>query len=228
VAKLAGTNAVFVAEDVLEVLHAHNEMFTSEGVGYLITRDYGERANEAVNELMSHLVITIIIIALMLVFALGWKESLIVTFTVPAILAITLFIAYLSGQTINRITLFAFLLSLGLLVDAAIIVIENIHRHLHAHDADDKEMDELLIEATDEIGAPTNIATLAIILTMVPMGFVGGMMGSFMKPIPYNVPVALIASLFIAYIFTPYLSLKLLKKPKHKHPHHGKKKKEAK
>ena len=83
-------------------------------------------------------------------------------------------------------------------------------------------MSELLVEATDEIGAPTNIATLAIILTMVPMAFVGGMMGSFMKPIPYNVPVALIASLFIAYIFTPYLSLKLLKKPEHKHGHgHG-------
>ena len=170
---------------------------------------------------MHHLIITIVIIAVMLVFALGWKESMIVTFTVPAILAITLFIAFLSGQTINRITLFAFLLSLGLLVDAAIIVIENIHRHLHAHDVDSKEMDALLVEATDEIGAPTNVATLAIILTMVPMAFVGGMMGSFMKPIPLNVPVALIASLFVAYIFTPYLSLKLLKKPKHKHHHHG-------
>jgi len=217
VAKLAGTNAVFVADDVLEVLKEHDAEFAKEGIGYLITRNYGERANEAVNELMHHLVITIVIIALMLVFALGWKESLIVTFTVPAILAVTLFVAYLSGQTINRITLFAFLLSLGLLVDAAIIVIENIHRHLHAHDVDSKEMDELLIEATDEIGAPTNVATLAIILTMVPMAFVGGMMGSFMKPIPYNVPVALIASLFVAYIFTPYLSLKLLKKPTHHH-----------
>jgi len=222
VAKLAGTNAVFVADDVLELLKEHDAEFSKEGIGYLITRNYGERANEAVNELMQHLIITIVIIALMLVFALGWKESLIVTFTVPAILAITLFVAYLTGQTINRITLFAFLLSLGLLVDAAIIVIENIHRHLHAHDVDKKEMDELLIEATDEIGAPTNIATLAIILTMVPMAFVGGMMGSFMKPIPYNVPVALIASLFVAYIFTPYLSLKLLKKPVHKHHHHKK------
>ncbi len=227
VAKLAGTNAVFVAEDITEILKEYHDEFEKEGIGYLITRNYGERANEAVNELMSHLVITIVIIALMLVFALGWKESIIVTFTVPAILAVTLFIAYLSGQTINRITLFAFLLSLGLLVDAAIIVIENIHRHLHAHDVDEKEMDQLLIEATDEIGAPTNIATLAIILTMVPMAFVGGMMGSFMKPIPYNVPVALIASLFIAYIFTPYLGLKLLKKPEHKH-HQDKKKKEVK
>ena len=219
VAKLASTNAVFVADDVVEVLKEHEKEFAKEGVGYLITRNYGVRADEAVNELMHHLVITIIIIALMLVFALGWKESLIVTFTVPAILAITLFIAYLSGQTINRITLFAFLLSLGLLVDAAIIVIENIHRHLHGHGIENKEMGEILVEATDEIGAPTNVATLAIILTMVPMAFVGGMMGSFMKPIPYNVPVALVASLFVAYIFTPYLSLKLLKKPKHGHHH---------
>jgi multidrug efflux pump subunit AcrB len=221
VAKLAGTNAVFVAEDVLELLKEHEKEFADAGIGYLVTRNYGHRANEAVNELMHHLVITIIIIAVMLIFALGWKESLIVTFTVPAILAITLFIAYMTGQTINRITLFAFLLSLGLLVDAAIIVIENIHRHLHSHEVDDRTMEELLVEATDEIGAPTNVATLAIILTMVPMAFVGGMMGSFMKPIPYNVPVALVASLFVAYIFTPYLSLKLLKKPEH---HHHKKK----
>lgn len=215
VSKLAGKNAVFVAENVTNVLNAHNKEFERLGMGYIVTRNYGERANEAVNELMHHLIITIIIIALMLVFALGWRESIIVTFTVPAILAVTLFTAWMTGQTMNRITLFALLLSLGLLVDAAIIVIENIHRHLHSHGVEDKEMDELLIEATDEIGAPTNVATLAIILTMVPMAFVGGMMGSFMKPIPYNVPVALIASLFVAYIFTPYLSLKLLKKPEH-------------
>jgi len=220
IAKLAGTNAVFVAEDVLEVLKGFEKELNQLEIGYLITRNYGTRANEAVNELMHHLIITIIIIALMLVFALGWRESIIVTFTVPAILAVTLFTAWMTGQTMNRITLFALLLSLGLLVDAAIIVIENIHRHLHSHGVEDKEMEDLLVEATDEIGAPTNIATLAIILTMVPMAFVGGMMGSFMKPIPYNVPVALLASLFVAYIFTPYLSLKLLKKPQHGH-HQG-------
>ena len=222
VAKLAGTNAVFVADDVVKVIEEYKAELDREGIGYIITRNYGHRANEAVNELVQHLLITIVIIAVMLVFFLGFKESLIVTFTVPAILAITLFVAYLTGQTINRITLFAFLLSLGLLVDAAIIVIENIHRHLHAHDVDDKDMKTLLVEATDEIGAPTNIATLAIIMTMVPMAFVGDMMGSFMQPIPYNVPVALVASLFVAYIFTPYLSLKLLKKPVHKHPKHKK------
>jgi multidrug efflux pump subunit AcrB len=216
VSKLAGTNAVFVAQDVIQLIKAEKANFEALGIDYIITRNYGERANHAVDELMHHLVITIIIIAVMLVFALGWRESLIVTFSVPAILAITLFIAWMSGQTMNRITLFAFLLSLGLLVDAAIIVIENIHRHLHSPGVEDREMGELLVEATDEVGGPTNIATLAIIMTMVPMAFVGGMMGSFMKPIPYNVPVALFASLVVAYIFTPYLSLKLLKKPEHK------------
>ena len=219
IAKLAGTNAVTVSSKVDELLEKKKHLLEQKGIEFLITRNYGERANEAVNELVHHLLITIIIIAVMLVFFLGWRESIIVTFTVPAILAITLFIAYMSDQTINRITLFAFLLSLGLLVDAAIIVIENIHRHLHSHESSHMEMDELVIKATDEIGAPTNVATLAIILTMVPMAFVGGMMGEFMKPIPYNVPVALLASLFIAYIFTPYLSKKLLKRGSHKEDH---------
>jgi multidrug efflux pump subunit AcrB len=221
VSKLKGTNAVFVAEGVMEKLEEYKEELARENIGFKLTRNYGVRADEAVNELMHHLIITIIIIAIVLVLALGWRESLIVTFTVPAILAVTLFVAYLTGQTINRITLFAFLLSLGLLVDAAIIVIENIHRHMHAHDAVDREKSEIMITATDEIGAPTNVATLAIILTMVPMAFVGGMMGEFMKPIPYNVPVALFVSLIVAYIFTPYLANKMLKKPHaHHHQHH--------
>jgi multidrug efflux pump subunit AcrB len=231
ISKLKGTNAVVVANAVLEKLKEYKDEFKREGIGYNITRNYGVRANDAVNELVHHLMITILIIAVVLVIALGWKESLIVTFTVPAILAVTLFIAFVTGQTINRITLFAFLLSLGLLVDAAIIVIENIHRHMHSHDVFEREKDEIMITATDEIGAPTNIATLAIILTMVPMAFVGGMMGEFMKPIPYNVPVALFASLIVAYIFTPYLANKMLKKPKlkhHHHKHHGHHKSDAK
>lgn len=215
VSKLQGTNAVIIADAVKEELEKYKDQMAENGISYVITRNDGERANEAVNELVFHLLLSIVIIALLLVFVLGWRESMIVTFTVPAILAITLFVAYVTGQTINRITLFAFLLSLGLLVDAAIIVIENIHRHFHSLESEHQDDDELMIEATDEIGPPTNIATLAIILTMVPMAFVGGMMGQFMKPIPANVPVALIASLFVAYIFTPYLAVRLLKKPEH-------------
>lgn len=215
VSKLQGTNAVIIANSVKKELEAYKEFLAKNGISYVITRNDGERANEAVNELVFHLVLSIVIIAILLVIVLGWRESLIVTFTVPAILAITLFVAYLTGQTINRITLFAFLLSLGLLVDAAIIVIENIHRHYHSIESIHKTPDEIMIKATDEIGPPTNIATLAIIMTMVPMAFVGQMMGQFMKPIPANVPVALIASLFVAYIFTPYLAVRMLKKPDH-------------
>ena len=215
VSKLQGTNAVVIANAVKDELETYKEFLAKNGINYVITRNDGERANEAVNELVFHLILSIVIIAILLIFVLGWRESLIVTFTVPAILAITLFVAYLSGQTINRITLFAFLLSLGLLVDAAIIVIENIHRHYHSIESDDESIDDLMVKATDEIGPPTNIATLAIIMTMVPMAFVGQMMGQFMKPIPANVPVALIASLFVAYIFTPYLALRMLKKPDH-------------
>jgi multidrug efflux pump subunit AcrB len=220
VSKLQGTNSVIIADAVKGELEKYKTLMKSQGINYVITRNDGERADEAVNELVFHLLLSIVIIAILLVFVLGWRESLIVTLTVPAILAITLFVAYLTGQTINRITLFAFLLSLGLLVDAAIIVIENIHRHFHSPDAIHQDTDELMVIATDEIGAPTNIATLAIILTMVPMAFVGQMMGQFMKPIPANVPVALVASLFVAYIFTPYLAARLLKKPDHAHEAH--------
>ncbi|QSZ42058.1 AcrB/AcrD/AcrF family protein [Sulfurimonas aquatica] len=220
VSKLQGTNAVIIADEVKKELEKYKEYLKKDGINYVITRNDGERADEAVNELVYHLVLSIVIIAILLIFVLGWRESLIVTFTVPAILAITLFVAYLTGQTINRITLFAFLLSLGLLVDAAIIVIENIHRHYHSVESAHETPDELMIKATDEIGPPTNIATLAIIMTMVPMAFVGQMMGQFMKPIPANVPVSLIASLFVAYIFTPYLAVRMLKRPDHSKGEH--------
>ncbi|MFT5659601.1 MAG: multidrug efflux pump subunit AcrB [Sulfurimonas sp.] len=214
VAKLKGTNAVTISEDIIAKIRESKEELQSQGVGYIITRNYGIRANEAVNELVHHLVITIFIIALILIPFLGWRESLVVTIAVPMILALTLFIAYMTDQTINRITLFAFLLSLGLIVDDAIIVIENIHRHMHLAKSKFQDFDDLIVEATDEIGPSTNVATIAIILTMVPMAFVGGMMGQFMLPIPLNVPIALAVSLFVAYVFTPYLA-KILMRHKH-------------
>ncbi|MCH9741230.1 MAG: efflux RND transporter permease subunit [Epsilonproteobacteria bacterium] len=211
VSKLKGTNAVLIAERAIEELRKNRESLHEQGVGYIVTRNYGVRANEAVNELVHHLVITILIIALILVPFLGWRESLVVTIAVPMILATTLFLAMITDQTINRITLFAFLLSLGLIVDDAIIVIENIHRRLHLPESKGLKFSEIIIQATDEIGPSTNIATIAIMLTMIPMAFVGGMMGQFMKPIPLNVPVALGVSLFVAYVFAPYLARKLIK-----------------
>ena len=215
VSKLKGTNAVTIAENAIAMLEKNTAMFEEDGIGYIITRNYGERANEAVNELVHHLVLTIAIISLILIPFLGWRESLVVTIAVPMILAATLFIAMMTDQTINRITLFAFLLCLGLIVDDAIIVIENIHRRMHLKESEDQEFDQIIIEATDEIGPSTNIATIAIMLTMIPMAFVDGMMGQFMKPIPLNVPVALAVSLFVAYVFTPYLAKKLIKRGKH-------------
>ena len=215
IAKLKGTNAVHIAERAIEEIQNNKEKLLKNGVGFIVTRNYGTRANEAVNELVHHLEITILIIALILVPFLGWRESLVVTIAVPMILATTLFIALMTDQTINRITLFAFLLSLGLIVDDAIIVIENIHRRLHLKESEGLEFDEIIIQATDEIGPATNIATLAIMLTMIPMGFVGGMMGQFMKPIPLNVPVALAISLFVAYVFAPYLARKFIKFESH-------------
>ena len=213
VSKLKGTNAVQIAESVIEELQNNRALLQEQGVGYIVTRNYGTRANEAVNELVHHLIITILIIAFILIPFLGWRESLVVTIAVPMILATTLFIALMTDQTINRITLFAFLLSLGLIVDDAIIVIENIHRRMHLPESEGLKFSEIIIEATDEIGPSTNIATIAIMLTMIPMAFVGGMMGQFMKPIPLNVPVALAVSLFVAYVFAPYLARKLIKYP---------------
>jgi len=211
VAKLKGTNAVHIAEKVIAELQKEKASLNAQGMGFIITRNYGDRANEAVNELVHHLLITIFIIALILIPFLGWRESMVVTIAVPMILATTLFVALMTDQTINRITLFAFLLSLGLIVDDAIVVIENIHRRLHLESSKEQEFDEIIIEATDEIGPATNIATIAIMLTMIPMGFVGGMMGQFMKPIPLNVPVALAVSLFVAYVFAPYLARRFIK-----------------
>ena len=217
ISKLKGTNAVHLADAVLETLEENSEALDANGLGYIITRNYGERADEAVNELVHHLVLTIAIISLILIPFLGWRESLVVTIAVPMILAATLFVAFMTDQTINRITLFAFLLSLGLIVDDAIIVIENIHRRMHLKETKDQSFDRIIIEATDEIGPSTNIATIAIMLTMIPMAFVGGMMGQFMLPIPLNVPVALGVSLFVAYVFVPFLARKIIKRKRGEH-----------
>lgn len=214
IAKKRATNAVFVAEDVIKKVEELKSTLP-QGVDIIVTRNDGHKADEAVNELIFHIFISIAIIVALLVFTLGLKEALIVAFTVPLILAITLFIGMLAGQTINRITLFALILALGLLVDSAIVVIENIHRHF----AMAKEpRDIAAVRATNEIGNPTNIATIAVIFAFLPMMFVGGMMGPYMRPIPFNVPVAMLASLAIAYMFTPWLALKFLKHDSHAEP----------
>jgi len=211
IAKKPGTNAVTVANAVLEKLEFLKKSVLPSDVQVAITRNDGEKADAAVNLLMEHLAIAVGSVLVILILFLGWREAGIVTLTVPLILFVVLFVGYVSGQTINRITLFALILSLGLLVDAAIVVIENIHRHIH-DGFDPKNFDKVLVQATNEIGNPTNVATIAVILAFIPMLFVTGMMGPFMAPIPFNVPVAMLASLIIAYMLVPYLSYRLLGK----------------
>ncbi len=208
IGKRAGTNAVTVANAVLSKLDSIKRQMVPQGVDLTITRDYGKRANDAVNTLMEHLGIAVLVVLIILFFFLGWREALIVTLTVPLTLFVVLGVGWIIGQTINRISLFALILSLGLLVDAAIVVIENIHRHLHAGNA--SPFDKMLVTATNEIGNPTNIATIAVILAFVPMAFVTGMMGPFMLPIPINVPVAMVASLILAYIVVPWTAYRWL------------------
>ena len=202
IAKKAGTNAVVVADAVLSKLEELKLQAIPDGIEVAVTRNDGAKADAAVNELVMHLGIAIASVVLILVVFLGWREAGIVTLTVPLILFVVLAVGLAFGQTINRITLFALILSLGLLVDAAIVVIENIHRHLHH--GSQKPFAEVLVTATNEIGNPTNIATIAVILAFIPMAFVTGMMGPFMLPIPFNVPVAMIASIVIAYMVVPW------------------------
>ena len=209
IAKKAGTNAVVVANAVLAKLETLKREAIPEGVSVVVTRDDGAKANDAVNTLVEHLGIAIASVVVVLLFFLGWREAAIVTLTVPLILFVVLTVGLVAGQTMNRITLFALILSLGLLVDAAIVVVENIHRHLHHGGAADFK--EALVLATNEIGNPTNVATIAVILAFIPMAFVTGMMGPFMQPIPFNVPVAMVASLLIAYMVVPWAAYRMLK-----------------
>ena len=202
IAKKSGTNAVVVADAVLAKLEELKLQAIPAGIEVAVTRNDGAKADAAVNELVMHLGIAIASVVLILVIFLGWREAGIVTMTVPLILFVVLAVGFAFGQTINRITLFALILSLGLLVDAAIVVIENIHRHLHH--GSKRPFAETLVIATNEIGNPTNIATIAVILAFIPMAFVTGMMGPFMLPIPFNVPVAMIASIVIAYMVVPW------------------------
>ncbi len=210
IAKKSGTNAVVVVHDVMAKLKEIEAYALPQGVHVTVTRNDGHKADEAVNTLVEHLGIAIISVSILLWFFLGWREAGIVTLTVPLTLFAVLTVDLIIGQSINRITLFALILSLGLLVDGAIVVIENIHRHLHGGPITD--FNRTVVDATNEIGNPTNMATLAVILAFIPMAFVSGMMGPFMRPIPINVPIAMIASLVLAYTVVPWAARLWLRK----------------
>ena len=173
-----------------------------------VTRNDGQRANDAVNTLIEHLAIAIGTVVLLLIAFLGWRAASIVTITIPLILFITLAVGMAAGQSINRITLFALILSLGLLVDDSIVVIENIYRHYAKKGADRLKS---AVQAVNEIGKPTNLATFTVILAFLPMFWVTGMMGPYMAPIPFYVPVAMLVSLAIAYTVAPWAAVRWLK-----------------
>ncbi len=214
-AKRRGTNAVAVADGILERFESLRRALIPSDVSVVVTRNYGETANEKVNELVRELMIAIGIIVVLLAFALGMREAFIVAIAVPVTLAVTLIGNYLIGYTINRVTLFALILSLGLLVDDPIVDVENIHRHFRKRTAEPR-MATLI--AVDEVRPPTILATFTVIASFLPMLFVTGMMGPYMRPMPFNVPLAMLMSLVVAFTITPWASYHLLRREYDKPP----------
>jgi multidrug efflux pump subunit AcrB len=212
IAKKKGTNAVDVAEKVIHTVEKLKGKVIPADVHVTVTRNYGKTAEEKFDELIKHLFIATFSVVLLIAVALGWRESLVVAITVPVILALTLFFSKLYGFTLNRVTLFALIFSIGILVDAAIVVIENIHRWMSMGKVTPKEA---IILATDEVGNPNILATATIIAALIPMVFVGGLMGPYMRPIPVNASTAIALSALIAFTITPWAAYMLLKNVQH-------------
>jgi multidrug efflux pump subunit AcrB len=206
-AKRKGTNAVSVAEGLIDKVEALKGVAIPSDVEVLVTRNYGETANEKVNELVRELLIAVAIIVVLLAFSLGVREALIVAIAVPITLAITLLGNLLAGYTINRVTLFALILSLGLLVDDPIVDVENIHRHFRLGQHPPREA---TLIAVDEVRPPTILATFTVIFSFLPMLFVTGMLGPYMRPMPFNVPLAMLMSLVVAFTITPWAAYRIL------------------
>ncbi|MEX0774841.1 MAG: efflux RND transporter permease subunit [Phycisphaeraceae bacterium] len=208
VAKKKGTNAVWVARDIEAELAAMAPTLLPDGVHYRITRNYGETANHKVNELVESLIVAIIIVVALLALVMGWREGLVVATAVPITFALTLLVNYLAGYTINRVTLFALILALGLVVDDPIVDVENIHRHFKMRK--EKPL-QAVLTAINEVRPPIILATLAVIISFVPMFFITGMMGPYMRPMALNVPLAMIMSLVVAFTVTPWMAYHVLK-----------------
>jgi multidrug efflux pump subunit AcrB len=217
VSKRKGTNAITVADHVLEKLNQLKGSLIPGDVQVAITRNYGETASEKSNELLLHMMIAIFSVSLLIWLALGIRESGIVATAIPVTLALTLTIFYLYGYTLNRITLFALIFSIGILVDDAIVVVENMARHYAMPENRDRSRIDVAVEAVAEVGNPTILATFAVIAAILPMAFVSGLMGPYMRPIPVGASAAMVFSLLVAFIVTPWASLRLLRRhAKHK------------
>ncbi|WP_319523349.1 efflux RND transporter permease subunit [uncultured Desulfosarcina sp.] len=214
-AKRKGTNAISVAEKVLERVEALKGKVIPDNIHVTVTRHYGETAKEKSDELLLHMMIAIVSVTILIWFTLGHRESGVVAFAIPVTLALTMAIFYLYGYTLNRITLFALIFSIGILVDDAIVVVENIVRHLRLPENKDRPRTKVAVEAVDEVGNPTILATLTVIAAILPMAFVGGLMGPYMRPIPVGASAAMVFSLIVAFIVTPWAAYRLLKRNGH-------------
>jgi multidrug efflux pump subunit AcrB len=208
VAKKKGTNAVVVAEEVIEAVRQMQGIIIPDGIRVQVTRNYGETADHKVNELITHLVIAVVTVLGLVLLALGWREALIVAVSIPIIYSLTLLVNYWFGYTINRVTLFALVLALGLLVDDPIVDVENIYRHFKMKKEPPRDA---VLSAIDEVRPPVILATLAVILSFLPMLFITGMMGPYMRPMAINLPLTMVMSLLVAFTVTPWMSYHVLK-----------------
>ncbi len=210
IAKRPGTNAVVIADDIVKRLEQTRGQIFPKDVEMTVTRDYGETANEKANELLFHLGLATVSIVLLVAIAIGLREAMVVAVVIPITILLTLFASWLMGYTLNRVSLFALIFSIGILVDDAIVVIENIARHWAMQDG--RSRSAAAIDAVAEVGNPTIIATLTVVAALLPMLFVSGMMGPYMSPIPANASAAMLFSFFVAVILTPWLMMKLGRK----------------
>ncbi len=207
IAKKPGTNAVEIADQVVERLAALQGIFIPEGVHATVTRNYGETANQKAQTLIKKLVFATAAVVVLVLFSLGRREALIVGAAVIITLAITLFASWAWGFTLNRVSLFALIFSIGILVDDAVVVVENIHRHMQQGDTN---LLQAIPRAVDEVGGPTILATFTVIAALLPMAFVTGLMGPYMSPIPINASLGMLISLAVALVVTPWMSFKML------------------
>lgn len=208
ISKRKGSNAVVVADDIIHRLDIVRDKVLPKGVDIEITRNYGETATEKANELLFHLALATVSIVILITMTIGWREGIVVLVIIPTTILLTLFASWLMGYTINRVSLFALIFSIGILVDDAIVVVENIVRHWAMKD--ERSRIEAAIHAVAEVGNPTIVATLTIVAALLPMMFVSGMMGPYMSPIPANASMAMLFSFFVAVTITPWLLMKVV------------------
>ena len=210
IAKRAGANAVVVAEALRDRVESLKGRLIPDDIAVSVSRDYGDTANEKANELLFHLALATVSIVILIAVAIGWREASVTLVVIPTTILLTLFAALIMGYTINRVSLFALIFSIGILVDDAIVVVENIARHWGMRDGRNRAT--AAVEAVAEVGNPTVVATLTVIAALLPMLFVSGMMGPYMAPIPVNASAAMVFSFFVAMTVAPWLMLKLAPK----------------